>query len=95
MKYLKALFIWPIRVYQYLISPLWGRRCCFVPSCSAYMLQAIQKHGVVKGLFLGIKRILRCHPWAECAVDPVPESVNLYSSPSSDTKDQTHKQQKR
>jgi putative membrane protein insertion efficiency factor len=77
MKYLKALFTWPIRVYQYLISPLWGRRCCFVPSCSAYMLQAIQKHGVVKGLFLGIKRILRCHPWGGCGYDPVPPDRGL------------------
>lgn len=86
MKYLKRIFIFPVRGYQYLVSPLLGRRCCFVPSCSAYMIEAIQKHGVLKGGYLGVRRILRCHPWAQCAIDPVPESENLYSKSSSDTK---------
>lgn len=61
-----------IRGYKYAISPLLGQNCRFFPSCSEYTAQAIQKHGVCKGACLGLKRILRCHPWNPGGFDPVP-----------------------
>lgn len=65
-----------IRAYAYLVSPLLGNNCRFSPTCSAYMIQAIDKHGVLKGLVLGIVRLSKCHPWNHDAHDnPVPEHV--------------------
>lgn len=69
---MKFIFILPIRLYQYLISPWFGPRCRFVPSCSQYTREAIETHGILKGLYLGGRRILRCHPWGGCGHDPVP-----------------------
>lgn len=64
-----------IRFYQKFISPFSPGCCRFRPTCSQYTLEAIQKHGVIKGIWLGIKRILRCHPWGGSGYDPVPEKV--------------------
>lgn len=61
-----------IRTYQVLISPLLGPRCRFYPSCSEYTLQAIEEWGLTKGVYLGAKRICRCHPLNEGGIDPVP-----------------------
>ena len=61
-----------LRGYRAIISPLYGDVCRYYPSCSAYTLQAIQEHGVVIGSGLGVKRIARCHPWAEGGIDDVP-----------------------
>jgi putative membrane protein insertion efficiency factor len=69
---LKKLFIFLIRVYQTCISPLMGPHCRFTPTCSQYTLEAIQKYGAFKGTYLGIKRILRCHPGNPGGYDPVP-----------------------
>jgi putative membrane protein insertion efficiency factor len=69
---LKKIFILPIRLYQYVISPLIPGACRFTPSCSEYSAEAIKKHGVVRGIILGIKRIGKCHPWGGSGYDPVP-----------------------
>ncbi len=69
---LKKIFIAPIKFYKKFISPLLGNHCRYLPTCSEYMMQAIKIHGVVKGLILGIWRILRCNPWAKGGYDPVP-----------------------
>ncbi|MHB8115701.1 MAG: membrane protein insertion efficiency factor YidD [Acidithiobacillus ferrivorans] len=61
-----------VRGYQYVISPMLGQRCRFYPTCSEYACQAIERYGIAKGSWLGIKRISRCHPWHSGGVDPVP-----------------------
>lgn len=71
-KCLVAPFLLLLRIYKYAISPMLGRNCRFEPSCSDYTAEALTKHGVVKGLWLGLKRIFRCHPWHPGGYDPVP-----------------------
>jgi putative membrane protein insertion efficiency factor len=66
------LFLVLIRCYQYAISPMLGQNCRFFPSCSDYAAQAIEKYGARKGVCLGLKRIIRCHPWNPGGFDPVP-----------------------
>ena len=61
-----------IRIYQKFLSPLCPGVCRYTPSCSEYMIQAIKIHGICKGVYLGSKRILRCHPWGGYGDDPVP-----------------------
>jgi uncharacterized protein len=61
-----------LRAYRAGISPLYGEVCRYYPSCSAYALQAIQEHGVIIGTALGLRRIAKCHPWAEGGIDDVP-----------------------
>lgn len=66
---LKAL----IKIYAYAVSPFLGRNCRFHPTCSAYAMEAIDKHGSLKGLFLGTKRLCKCHPFSKAdIIDPVP-----------------------
>ena len=62
-----------IRTYRLLISPLLGPRCRYLPTCSAYALEALQKHGGIKGSWLAAKRIARCHPWGSSGIDNVPD----------------------
>jgi putative membrane protein insertion efficiency factor len=66
------IFLLLIKIYQYLISPLTGASCRYTPTCSAYGVEAIKKHGPFKGGWLTIKRIGRCHPWGGHGHDPVP-----------------------
>jgi putative membrane protein insertion efficiency factor len=73
MSIIKKIFILPIKFYQFAISPLLGPSCRYEPTCSHYMVQAIEEWGVIKGLWLGIKRILSCHPWGGHGHDPVPK----------------------
>ena len=74
---LKELAIFPfkllIRFYQVAISPFTPASCRFSPTCSHYALEALEKHGALKGSWLAIKRISRCHPWGGSGYDPVPE----------------------
>ena len=63
---------WLIRGYQIAISPMLGNRCRFFPSCSEYAIEALEKHGMPKGGWLGVRRIGRCHPWHAGGYDPVP-----------------------
>ena len=62
-----------IGLYRQWISPLLGPRCRFIPSCSAYGLEAISRHGALRGSWLTLTRLLRCHPWTPCGCDPVPD----------------------
>lgn len=71
---LQTIFVFPIRVYQKLISPLLGPTCRYTPTCSHYMIGAIKEWGIIKGTFLGLKRIGRCHPWGGMGPDPVPKN---------------------
>lgn len=64
--------LWLISGYRYLISPWLGRTCRFNPSCSYYAEQAFVQHGIVKGGYLSMIRIVKCHPWGESGEDPVP-----------------------
>jgi putative membrane protein insertion efficiency factor len=61
-----------VRAYQVAISPLLGAHCRFIPSCSQYAVEAFQTHGAVRGLYLALRRILRCHPYGGHGYDPVP-----------------------
>ncbi len=70
---MKRLLLALVRGYQLLLSPVLGNNCRYYPSCSAYTLEAIEKHGPWRGLWLGIKRVSRCHPFHEGGYDPVPD----------------------
>jgi putative membrane protein insertion efficiency factor len=66
------LLIIPVKIYQLVISPMLGASCRYTPTCSAYSIEALKKHGPIKGLYLSIKRILSCNPWGGHGHDPVP-----------------------
>jgi putative membrane protein insertion efficiency factor len=70
---MRKVFIIIIRAYQMLISPLSGGKCRFVPTCSNYAIEAIERHGVIYGIYLSVGRILRCNPFNPGGYDPVPE----------------------
>ena len=73
---MRLLLVAPIRLYQILISPLLPRSCRFYPSCSQYALVAISEHGPVRGIWLALARLARCHPWNPGGVDLVPATGN-------------------
>ena len=68
----KLLFINIIKIYQRFISPFFPSSCKFSPTCSKYGIEAINKHGAIKGLILTVKRILKCNPWSKGGYDPIP-----------------------
>ena len=76
LKIVKEILIFPfvvlIKFYKYCISPFKPPSCRFTPTCSTYALEALKKYGPFKGLYLAIRRILRCHPWGGSGYDPVP-----------------------
>lgn len=66
------LLIFPVKIYKWTISPMLGPSCRYTPTCSTYSIEALKKHGPVKGLWLAIKRIASCNPWGGSGYDPVP-----------------------
>jgi uncharacterized protein len=80
---LRKMFRFLIRAYQFLISPILtlifgpGCGCRFQPTCSHYVLEAVETHGAIRGGWLGIKRLARCHPWGPSGFDPVPPATSL------------------
>lgn len=74
-----------VKLYQWTLSPLlvWlcgpGSGCRFEPTCSRYMIEAVTEHGAVRGIWLGVKRLGRCHPWGGCGCDPVPRASRAAS----------------
>ena len=74
-RFLIAPFLFLIKVYQTLISPLTPDSCRFQPTCSQYTKEALQKHGLHKGGLLALKRITSCHPWGRSGYDPVPDEL--------------------
>lgn len=71
-KVMKWALLAPIYLYRYTLSPLFGANCRFSPTCSTYAVEALQKHGVLHGSLLIVKRIMKCHPWGGSGYDPVP-----------------------
>ena len=64
-----------IRIYQLFISPIIGQNCRYLPTCSNYAIECLEKHGMIKGGFLSFKRICKCHPWGNHGFDPVPDKL--------------------
>jgi len=71
-KAIRKIFIFPVLIYQYVISPFFPSSCRYTPTCSNYAKESILKHGVIKGTILSAKRISKCHPWGGKGYDPVP-----------------------
>ena len=84
-KAVKAILVFPfvllVRFYQICISPLKPPSCRFTPTCSSYSLQAFRKHGPIKGFFLTVRRIARCHPLGGSGYDPVPDDCTIFGTP--------------
>lgn len=74
MKYINYLFIFPVKLYQWFISPIFPASCRYTPTCSNYTIAAIKEWGPIHGSWMGIKRIASCHPWGGHGHDPVPEN---------------------
>ena len=66
------VLVFLVRGYQILLSPYFGSQCRFSPTCSHYSIQALEKHGAIKGAYLTVRRLLRCNPWHRGGFDPVP-----------------------
>lgn len=82
---MKSIIINFVRLYQKWISPLFPPSCRYRPTCSTYMIEAVEKHGI-KGVLMGIARILRCHPFVEGGEDPVPDEFTLRRNPKNGKK---------
>ena len=66
------ILIWIVKAYQLVLSPFFGQQCRFYPTCSQYAVEALQKHGAIRGSYYTVHRLLRCHPWCAGGHDPVP-----------------------
>ncbi len=73
MTLLARICTWPVHLYRATFSPTVGMNCRFTPTCSAYALEALEKHGGIKGSYLTLRRILRCHPLGKSGIDNVPD----------------------
>tara|TARA_Y100000816_G_scaffold281736_1_gene256585 strand:- start:713 stop:952 length:240 start_codon:yes stop_codon:yes gene_type:complete len=71
------LLIKLIKIYKFLISPLFGNSCRYFPSCSEYSIESLKTYGLFKGLLLSVKRILSCHPWGRGGLDPVKKEMKV------------------
>jgi len=69
---MKAMLVFFVKIYQGVLSPYLPNACRYTPTCSQYMIEAVTKHGALKGGWLGLKRFGRCHPWGGSGMDPVP-----------------------
>lgn len=78
---LRKVLIFLVKIYQTVISPLLPPSCRYYPTCSNYMIVALQKHGPILGLVMGIARILRCNPFIKGGVDPVPDKFTIFRNP--------------
>ena len=72
-----------VRLYQLLLSPVLSPNCRYLPTCSAYAIEALRTHGALRGSWLALARVLRCHPWGQWGYDPVPEAK---SAPRADAR---------
>ncbi len=75
---MRRIFLLPVFIYRYAISPLLPNACRYYPSCSAYAVEAVMLHGILRGAWLTICRLARCHPWSKGGVDPVPPVSSTY-----------------
>ena len=66
-----------IKAYKFLISPLFGPSCRYLPTCSEYCIDALKTYGLIKGMFLSFKRVLSCHPWGSGGFDPVKKEIKI------------------
>ena len=80
---MKQLLVWVIRAYQLLLSPWMGQKCRFYPTCSNYALEALRVHGALRGSWLALRRVARCHPFHPGGVDFVPPADESSKSPPS------------
>jgi putative membrane protein insertion efficiency factor len=72
ISFMKQFFLFWIRLYKKILSPFLGVNCRFYPTCSEYLYESVSKYGLARGCWLGLKRLLRCHPFHEGGLDPVP-----------------------
>ncbi len=70
---MSRILLWVLRVYQYVLSPLVGNQCRFAPTCSQFAIEAVERHGALRGAWLAVARLARCHPWHAGGIDPVPQ----------------------
>jgi putative membrane protein insertion efficiency factor len=78
----RLLLAAPIRAYRFFLSPWLGSACRFEPTCSRYALEAIENHGAAAGAYLAVRRVLRCHPWCDGGIDPVPRADRCSMPPT-------------
>ncbi len=70
--WIRRIYLLPVFIYRYVISPVLPKACRYYPTCSAYAVEAVMVHGVVRGSWMALCRLARCHPWAAGGIDPVP-----------------------